>query len=377
MEGTQTTLTKMEDDITEFLCMPPGIAKNIKYFNGGFNTRHVVESNIITDTPDGKIYYSQRICRIKKNKQAFYLKANNKVGFTVEPNGKISIWFGKNITHILELAIILKHLKIDWLINNLYMTNFITKTILGKIIIGKITNPEDLFKAIVKSNRLKCSPNLLREVATSTNFSKIDLVKASVIAEDLNHWLDYKKRITEEYNLNKQDMIDLETQALILEKKINYNWSNKRMQSMHTEWTKLIMDEEMKEMQDVTIEDIYTLDEFTPKEYTLLKTNKEVFLEGKMMNHCIYTNYWRRIYVKEYLVYHINKNGEEATLGININVNNITLDQIRSKHNSSVSAGIKEEAENFVKLLSKKVNSISFFKHTKFTDYAFENVYQL
>lgn len=366
----------MEDDVTAFLSMPPGVAKNIKYFNGGFNTRHVVESNIITNTPDGKIYYSQRICRIKKNKQAFYLKSNDKVGFTVEPNGKMSIWFGKNITHITEIGLIFKNLKIDWLpSSDLSVTNFITKTILGKIIVGKITNPEDLFKAIVKSNRLKCSPNLLRQVATSINFSKLDLMKAAVIAEDLNHWLEYKKRIHQDYTWNRQDMADLEDQALILEKKINYNWSTKRVQSMHTEWTKLIMAEEMKDMQDVTIEDIHTLDEFTPKEYTLLKTKKEVFLEGKIMNHCIYTNYWRRIYFKEYLVYHINKNGEEATLGINVSVNDIRLDQVRSKHNSCVSDDIKEEAENFVKLLSEKVTSISFFKDSKVTTDTFENVF--
>ena len=368
MEGTTTILTKMDDEVAAFLSMPAGVAKNIQYY-GSFNQRGITESNIVTDTPDGKIYYSWRVCKIKKNNQSFYLRAQDKVGFTVEPNGKMNIWYGKTIHNIVDLTSILTHLKIDWLTSNLYMTNFMTKTILGKIIVGKITNPEDLFKAVVKSNRLKCSHSLLRQVTTDINLSKIDILRASQIAEDLNHWLEYKKQLKDNVSIITQDMSDLEQQALILNKKINYRWSVKRVQEVHKEWTKLIMDEEMKTIEDVMIDDIHDLDVFTPKEYTLLKSKKEIFLEGKIMNHCIYTNYWNRIKDKRYLVYHIRKGEQEGTLGIHINLNDktnsLSVDQIRSRHNASVTSDIVDEAKQFVSYLSKQIGNSLFFKNKR------------
>jgi hypothetical protein len=236
--------------------------------------------------------------------------------------------------------------------NKLYP--YITKGIAEKLIAGKITNNIDVLKAYIKVMRLNCSPKLLYNAIEAGVYNKPLLLQMMSVAKDQDHFL--QRCAKEPSNYPHSDpfyLTDLVKQAQILDRQIDYIWSDKRMQEEHTKWTKEIMEVEVNDMQDVVSETSVKFAEFKYPGFTLLTTKKEIFTEGKVMNHCVYTNYWSRVNNGSYLVYHIDLYGEQATLGCNINENNITFNQCYGYSNRAVSSGLQDWVKSFINNLNQ------------------------
>lgn len=107
------------------------------------------------------------------------------------------------------------------------------------------------------------------------------------------------------------DAIDL---ALQLNKKVNFSWSGNKFREINIQWSRELM---RKDIEKRNPKDIYKNKELI-KDAKLLSSEREVFEEGMIMHHCVYTNYWRLIESGKYIALHLNStvNSLGITLGV-------------------------------------------------------------
>lgn len=341
------TLVPVDQEYHNFMSLEPGPMKNVKYFNN-IENRHFAESSVLYKD-GGVMHYAYTTFKVRKSKSGYYRQNVIKDGFTFS-NGKVKPWFGKNIFQIPNIKELYKHLNFNWL--NDKLEGYITKSILEKMLTGKITNNLDLVKAYVRVMKLKCSYKFLYSVIINTSNSKPYILRLMSVAKDQDHLLKYLMTSANDDTFNPV-IYDIVKQAMILDKKIDFNWSIKRMEEEHNKWTNELMDIEIKNMEDETAINTIPYLEFKYPGFKLLTTKKEVYIEGKTMNHCVYTNYWSEILNGRYLVYHISHNNEEATLGLSIQKDKIVFNQCTSKRNSSISEELRDICYKFLDRLNE------------------------
>lgn len=185
MEKT-IAIQEINQEVKDFLAMPQSIAKNILYHRK-FQGNHFSCGNILI-REDGTVHYSYTVYKISRGKE-YFMKKNNQYGFTVDPKGKMNVWFGGKLHTIPYLHDVLSKLGKEW-VKEKYV-QFITSSIMGKIIAGKITNPHDLFTTILKLYRVKnASANYLKH-AVENNVTKNQLLQGISVAKNLDHYLDF------------------------------------------------------------------------------------------------------------------------------------------------------------------------------------------
>jgi len=367
-------------EFKDFMAMPDGLAKNISYYNN-INSRQFSEASITRK--DGHIYFAANTFKVvKSTKSSYYVKRVTKDGFTVDPKGKLSIWFNKNIFQMPYIQMVFTHFNFNWLSEKLYP--FVTKGIFEKMIASKITNNIDVCKAYTKVMRINCSPTLFLRLFTGDSMiSKQEFLRQASIAKDINHMIefsiDYAKNYREaKYNdvMNEKSRIiaDMIKEAQILEKKIDYTWSLNRLKEEHKDWTEKIMQVEIDSLDNVVIPNVERFDRYTPENFKLLKTQKEVFYEGKTMKHCVYTAYWTSIKNGNYIAYHITEGNEEATLGVNIYGNKLVYNQCYSRYNNSISDKLEIKVKAFIEELNEQVIRDGVFNNPVQEEYVQEYV---
>lgn len=353
---------------TDFMSMENGVAKNVFYYKN-ITQHQFTEATILKK--DGCIHYSYSTVKIQKTKDSYYIKRVGKDGFTIDEKGKLKIWFNKSVFQIPLIQEIFKYFRFNWLHD--CVTPYITKTILEKMFAGKITNNLDVVKQYLKLMRIKASPALFYKLISFNYFTKQDILRHIAVAENVDNFIKYalfmssKKHpiVKSQEEIQKEQIIqDMIKEAQILNKKINYNWSLLRLKTEHSKWTKEIMKAEIDLLEDVSVPNVDIIDKYTPAEFKLLKTQKEVFVEGTIMNHCLYTAYWHSIKNGRYLAYHVKYNNEECTLGVTLDVNNdkldVTYQQCYLAHNKLITPTMKNFTTNFVEDLNQKIKTEKF-----------------
>jgi hypothetical protein len=349
-------LVQPQQEFKDFMSMPDGLAKNVSYYNNMYS-RAFTEASITKK--DGCIYYAANTFKIvKSTKSSYYIKRITKDGFTIDEKGKASFWFNKSIFQMPHINEIFKYFNFNWLDVKLYP--FITKGIFEKMVAGKITNSTDVCKAYIKAMRINCSPALFLQLFQSNSISKQDFLRRAAVAKDINHFIEYLLLPNDTRSvLVYEDMIK---EAQILEKKIDYKWSSKRLTEEHKAWTEQIMQVEIDSLDDVIIPGVERFDRYTPDGFKLLKTQKEVFYEGKTMKHCVYTAYWSSIKNSSYIAYHIQLGEEEATLGVNVYDDKVMYNQCYSRYNGPISSKMQMKVKSFVEELNEQVQRDGILK---------------
>ena len=122
------------------------------------------------------------------------------------------------------------------------------------------------------------------------------------------------------------DAVDL---ALQLKKKVNFSWSRNKFRDINVQWSRELM---RKDIEKRNPQDIYKNKELI-KDAKLLSSERDVFEEGMIMHHCVYTNYWRLIESGKYVALHLNStvNPLGITLGIQVMYDYNNKDNIISK----------------------------------------------
>lgn len=321
------------------MSLEPGSYKRFMYYQNVANRTYADANLLIKD--DGVIHYSYTTYKMKRSKDGYYRSNAKRQGFTLDEKGKLKIWFGGTVQGIPHLTDVLKALNKEWF--TLGLMGILTKGLLEKVLNSKITNPTDYAKAYIKVMRINCSPKLLLNAVTQHNIVSSYIYRGAQLAKDLNHFLEYMIRYKQQdlySNENFNHIQDLERQAMILGKKIDYMWSDKRMQEEHNNWTKEIMELEMNSISDVTLNWLQEFHQYMPEGFTLLDTQKKVFAEGKSMHHCVYTNYWSSIKAGRYIAIHIDTGSETATLGLNVENGKLGYNQMYGTYNRSVSSSL-------------------------------------
>ena len=122
------------------------------------------------------------------------------------------------------------------------------------------------------------------------------------------------------------DAVDL---ALQLNKKVNFNWSSNKFRDINVQWSRELM---RKDIEKRNPKDIYKNKELI-KDAKLLSSERDVFEEGMIMHHCVYTNYWRLIESGKYVALHLDStvNSLGITLGVQVLYDYNNKDNIISK----------------------------------------------
>lgn len=122
------------------------------------------------------------------------------------------------------------------------------------------------------------------------------------------------------------DAVDL---ALQLNKKVNFNWSRNKFREINVQWSRELM---RKDIEKRNPKDIYKNKELI-KDAKLLSSERDVFEEGMIMHHCVYTNYWRLIESGKYVALHLDStiNPSGITLGVQVMYDYNNKDNIISK----------------------------------------------
>ena len=122
------------------------------------------------------------------------------------------------------------------------------------------------------------------------------------------------------------DAVDL---ALQLNKKVNFSWSGNKFREINIQWSRELM---RKDIEKRNPKDIYKNKELI-KDAKLLSSERDVFEEGMIMHHCVYTNYWRLIESGKYIALHLNStvNSLGITLGVWVRYDYNNQDNIISK----------------------------------------------
>lgn len=316
----------------DFLTMPESIYKNILYSRHYQGIGSPVVSIKETDT---LLHYSQGEQFIYKTSNKYYTKFRNKSGFTLEKDTKkLRIWFGQDISKLSYLNLLFNHFNFNWFDKELF--RWLTATALKNILLGKATSNTDVVKTLAKGARMSCSYSLLLQMIQSKTITKHSFNLYAKHAKDINHFIEYILNSKDNYFMQG----DLLEQASLLNRKIDWKWSSKRLKEEHSKWTDDLMAIELDNIQDEQVN--YTIKlPLLPKEFELLDTKRKVFQEGSSMKHCLYTNYWSSIQREEYVAYHVLN----VTIGFYIRDNKLTFNQCYGYRNTQPS----EDTMSFIK----------------------------
>ena len=292
---------------------------------------------------DTHVYWASNSCRPKWNdKTGLYLKRDSTFGCTYDKVKKtFKWWFGKQAT-VNGTTIVMdmcNYFKTEWFNNipvGLRLST--TNTNMNKVLLGKITNPRDLIKAIVKTNPTLRGMNISTELVwdyinKNQGYRLQNLADTLSVAKDPNHAIEY----VISNGATVWDMQDLIKQAQMLGRKIDFKWSTNRIKEVHQDWTKEIMDIEQENVE--TVEYNYQNELPHNGHLELITNSKDLYVEGRIMSHCVYTNYNTQVADKCYFVFKFTDREVRATVGIGktwMDDDSFIIHQMYSKHNKSV-----------------------------------------
>ncbi|WP_165828362.1 PcfJ domain-containing protein [Chryseobacterium phosphatilyticum] len=242
--------------------------------------------------------------------------------------------------------------------------------LLEKVLEKKITNEVSLFKFYVSYyKKIKVEKLPIKYF--------LDLYKAKVNHKDAeNRFFKlfktseniHKSILNYSHIMSFKDIGDLIDENILLQKKINYSRSHTALKNIHSENTKIITGYKIKH---INKSEIY--DKVEDKNFSVLNSEEDFFIEGDSLRHCIFSNdYFKEAEKKSgwfYISY--RENGErKATAEISIVAEkksktkvfiNYYLHQFRAKYNHSVD----EEKHKLLHAFILK-NSHFFIENTKF-----------
>ena len=322
---------------------------------------------------DENLYYMDKHLKPAFNNK-IYTKSQNKSGMSYNKETKeLKVWFGQQFYNLPSAFQddFMNQLNAEWWISMpFYMRNLTNNTITKNIIKGKITNPRDLIKAFAKQSfgnkHGNISYELLYKIFSHQNAGSLRqcVVDAKYCTNVNQYFEQYQKHGsngTNAFDNNSSTywntVCDMIHQAKILDKKVNLSWSTKRMNEVHREWTTEIMAYELDTVDDLKFDYPKGL-ELIP-ELKLISNKKHLYIEGKMMHHCIYTNYCHRIENNNYFAFTYVNDDVRATLGISMtSTDGAVINQFLGKYN----AGIDAEHHEIVKQWFDKPETQKWFK---------------
>ena len=298
-----------------------------------------------------------RLVNISYKNGKFYLISNKQVRPLTVHNLRTALHMVD--THVFDYL----KTKFTWLnyvlekevLNNVAFNTIVTKKIYSfkKAIIHSYNVPYPVGKAV-------------HEFITK-NYNSQSCYFLSNLKKNLEY-LDNVTSINLDLIKSNEIFVDTLRMAKILGRKINCKWGAKRLKEAHDDWSREITNIiYIGNDREMTIrEEFKAFAEYSG--FNLLTTTKEMYLEGKLNNHCVAT-YVNKVESLTSGIYHID--GYTLEIRKEWNLKHLTYGQFRGYNNTSaptelrimVEEKIKQFNINVLKLSSKEIKEIEEREH--------------
>jgi hypothetical protein len=300
---------------------------------------------------DTHVYWSLTEAKPRFENNRLFYSRNNRYGATYDKaKNDFKLWFGKPAYEIpgTLMSDIIAFFKLEWYVSmSSSLQSLLNATMLKNMVKGKITNPRDYVRAYLKTSpykKMDVSVELFYKVFNNGNInSPKSFRKILEYSTNVNHVLEFLG----ETSYPQHSINDLYDQAAILNRKVNPKWSDARKKEVHSQWTRDIMEMEIKSIEPYDY-NYSPID--LPKGLEIIADNYELFEEGTTMKHCVYTNYESRIKNKKYFTFRYIKDGVRATVGVDRSYSDeATFSQMYGIGNSSIDPEHMEPIKEFIK----------------------------
>lgn len=235
-------------------------------------------------------------------------------------------------------------------------------SIFKKVLVGKIYSQETLWKTVAASCfHAKSFPwRLIKEYLSYNSYDLPDfndvLLFTKTPTVSVQKILDAAKA----GNSSKMYLIrDLVNSAILLDQPVDLSWSTKRMETEHKEQIQKLMDLESGDLSEDEIQKARVEE----KGIRMLNTEKEIYIEGRTMSHCLFTNYRNDIKNKELLAFHMSE-PEDCTFSVELNYKQApVLQQIHLSHNRMVQNDTRALALDFISRNMEQMTSMLARSH--------------
>ena len=207
------------------------------------------------------------------------------------------------------------------------------------VLLGKLTNSEDIVKKYLKTLHLKGI-----DWKTFVRFSQENTTPVLWLHNFTTN-CNAAMELLLANSTKTKIFYDMLQQAMALNEVINPRWSEKRMTEEHTRMTRQLM---KKEIALKSNEGIYqSPPSFSGYPCKVLDTEQAVFEEGLDMHHCIYTNYWHKILDYKYIGISFSA-PERFTLGLKWTNDGWSYDQAYKKYDNELGDESREMVSRFL-----------------------------
>lgn len=236
-----------------------------------------------------------------------FLTNTLQAGFKFVPGQGIKFWKGMKFS-MLDSTIqeaLLRELGCEWALegrdtnygyHNYFYKQFLrSNAIVNRVLLKRITNPLDLVKAFLSNDGRWRTLKLRPYASLVLKLAKLEKVHLERIHESLSVE-ENPVRLLQHFAQKETDKCeltsyyhggDLRWELVRLDKKINCNWSHKRLDEVHTRCSRDLREMELKYMDTIK----YPYSQPCPMlpDMELIDTNIRLWEEGSMMSHCIYS----------------------------------------------------------------------------------------
>lgn len=235
----------------------------------------------------------------------------------------------------------------------------LSKRLRKQLLTGKITNSKQLITKYLSERGFKNIPvkpligenmrNLnwilfLARLGMSSNPARDCMKVASLCGEDNGHYISHQLK----------DTLDL---AKMLGKKVNFQWSDKKMKQVHDDLSYEVNKVKLDNLKEQSLDyPDYVVTESKDKTIKLLTNKSEFFLEGDELRHCVFSaNYFSNAMNRNCFIFSIDRE-ERATAEVVVPYYHtpnddfkLRVQQIRGKYNGAISDKVKEDFERILK----------------------------
>lgn len=336
-----------------------GIQKRI-YANQNSNLTCTIYSAWDNDKSKGfmqytlsiQLTYNSTFIKSRIDVSCSYLKSKKKMLI----KGKLNKSY-KNKKHFKPIA---KYLGIDFIQNKYDVIgdhHIIPSRLWKGMLTNKVTNQKEFVKKFYKYKigvDVAAKP-ILDNVKSLAELKKLSrLIKLSKNPNNIDSMLNLLKM-----NLHAGGNLfsDLLKQAFILNRKIDYTWSKKRIQQVHSDWTAEIHIEAVKHMENKKA----SFDSAPPLDNQLkvIADTHSMAYEGEEMKHCVFTNYLKAMLNKDAIFLKYDKEDFRGTVMLNLNkdLDGIKISQFYGKRNCKPPKEVRDGLELLIKEGSNPVLS--------------------
>ena len=309
---------------------------------------------------DDCVYYTCVEKRVGRRGKTFYPLSTTRESIYIGKNEIRMRISDKGLIEFLYL------LGINWFkdINDTILSVlFRNKTIFRRLITNRIYNEETLYKSALgcvfqlKDISWKTVRKYYKWMYGKDNWFRplyISFVDLYHFTKNIDQTVDVLCSVGDSTSIYN----DLLRSAIDLDEVVDFTWSPKRIAEEHKRQTETLMAKAISAKKEIPIYDTTGIQ----LPFRLLNTEKDIFLEGKVMHHCLYNCYYGRITSHNYMAFHLGF-PEDCTLGVWMYNGKPTLNQIYKKYDERVTDETRKYAEDFIesyqddlmKLFSQKV----------------------